>query len=304
MSEDIIAEKDKQISCPICLKKFNSLMSHLYWIHQISIKTFREKYPGYPLVSDITKSRVSKSCIDSECGKSNLGRKLTEEQKEKISKAMLGEKNHFYGKKHTSETRLQMSLNHSDISGDNNPFRKALQSGGEEFRTKWLTNLKNAQNEIKKDVERYNKICEKASERTTQAILAGKINPYGKGHKNGWYESPKSFRPIYYRSSYELRFLQLCDEESQIKILAAEPFSIPYFNENGNLRNYIPDFLVNDQIIVEVKAAFQLSKEQTKRKHLAAIEYCTHHNMIFIVLTNIDEEFKLVLNILNGEFNV
>lgn len=39
----------------------------------------------------------------------------------KISKSVSGEKNPFYGKKHTKESREKISKNHKDISGENNP---------------------------------------------------------------------------------------------------------------------------------------------------------------------------------------
>jgi hypothetical protein len=50
----------------------------------------------------------------------NYGKKRSPEQKEKISKKNTGRGNPFYGKKHSAETRLKMSLNHSQCSGEKN----------------------------------------------------------------------------------------------------------------------------------------------------------------------------------------
>ena len=55
------------------------------------------------------------------------GFKHTEQWKKNQSKRMMGSKNPFYDKKHTKATKDQMSKNHADFTGDNNPFRKACQ---------------------------------------------------------------------------------------------------------------------------------------------------------------------------------
>lgn len=66
-----------------------------------------------------------------------LGLSLSEETKSKLSEAnkgnknpmfgKTGDKNYFYGKRHTKETRIKMSNNHSNVSGENNPrFGKKL----------------------------------------------------------------------------------------------------------------------------------------------------------------------------------
>ena len=49
------------------------------------------------------------------------GKPLSGEHKRNISKSLTGDKNPFFGKKHTKETRLKMSKNHADFSGENHP---------------------------------------------------------------------------------------------------------------------------------------------------------------------------------------
>lgn len=46
----------------------------------------------------------------------------TEDSILKISKAVTGENNPFYGKVHTTESKLKMSDNHINYNGENNPF--------------------------------------------------------------------------------------------------------------------------------------------------------------------------------------
>jgi hypothetical protein len=52
----------------------------------------------------------------------NKGIPQTFKVKQKISLAVRGKNNPFYGKKHTLETRLKMSRNHADVSGKKNPM--------------------------------------------------------------------------------------------------------------------------------------------------------------------------------------
>ena len=51
---------------------------------------------------------------------------FSEEQLNKMSENQKGNKNSFYGKKHTEETKLKMKNNHYDCNGSNNPNAKAI----------------------------------------------------------------------------------------------------------------------------------------------------------------------------------
>jgi hypothetical protein len=50
----------------------------------------------------------------------------TEEELKAMSERMKGEKNPFFGKKHTKDSLLKMRTDRKDISGENNPFKKSL----------------------------------------------------------------------------------------------------------------------------------------------------------------------------------
>lgn len=61
-----------------------------------------------------TKRQLIRNFCSRKCGAtfngiSNKGRLLKEETKKKISDSLSGEKNHFYGKKHSQETRTKIS---------------------------------------------------------------------------------------------------------------------------------------------------------------------------------------------------
>ena len=56
-------------------------------------------------------------------GKFNgIGRNLSQEAKDHLSKINSGENHYFYGKKHSIETRKKISLNHARLSGENSPM--------------------------------------------------------------------------------------------------------------------------------------------------------------------------------------
>lgn len=55
----------------------------------------------------------------------------SEEYKKEMSKKFTGDKNPFYGKKHSKATRKKMKENHADFTGDKNPLRKAIKKNPE-----------------------------------------------------------------------------------------------------------------------------------------------------------------------------
>ena len=60
------------------------------------------------------------------------GSKHTAEAKKKIGDSERGEKNHNYGKKFSKEYRANISKNHADMSGENNPAYRHGMSGTKE----------------------------------------------------------------------------------------------------------------------------------------------------------------------------
>lgn len=118
-------------------------------------------------------------------------------------------------------------------------------------------------------------------------------NP-NKRYKQGFYDTynPKKYfgpRPIIYRSSLELRFMNWCELSPYVLTWGSEPFSIPYFSPTGKYHLYYPDFIImcNDgtKMLVEVKPKkdiptndFQLKTSPVKMKNAckwkAAKEWC------------------------------
>ena len=73
-------------------------------------------------------------------GNANRGKTRSEEQKRKLSELSKGENNSFYGKKHSKETKEKMSKNHANVSGENNPFKGKSHSpeAKEKMKLAWI----------------------------------------------------------------------------------------------------------------------------------------------------------------------
>lgn len=118
------------LTCPLCGKDFKALTAHLRK-HDMDAQTFRVRFPGVPLVSESTKKATSTTCNQSGCGLWRKGHKVSPERRKELSEASLGERNPFFGRKHTDETKALMSENHADFNGELNPLRRAIKSNPE-----------------------------------------------------------------------------------------------------------------------------------------------------------------------------
>lgn len=90
---------------------------------------------------------------------------------------------------------------------------------------------------------------------------------------------------IHLDSKWELDFVNFC-KEIKVKSLNREDISIKYFNSKYN-RNavYLPDFLLNNHYLIEIKPNCFLDDQTNIDKFLAADEYCRSNGLEFIVIT-------------------
>ena len=130
-------------------------------------------------------------------------------------------------------------------------------------------------------------------------------------------QNPKKYggdpTEIYFRSSYELKFMQYCDLTESVNTWKSEEFWIPYRSPIDNkVHRYFPDFFVKYKdkdgntrtLVVEIKPAKELKmpdtnpKRRTKSwaysvkmwainqaKWSAAKEWCADHNYEFRIFT-------------------
>lgn len=115
-------------------------------------------------------------------------------------------------------------------------------------------------------------------------IRDGKNNVYfnkgsnsGGGYHNGLYFSKKNNTTIRYRSSYELKFFQMLEEDKNILNYLSEAFTVPYHDGQENLRTYVPDILALTKtgtvIVYEVKPNDMVGDIDVQRKALACKRY-------------------------------
>jgi|TARA_B110000503_G_scaffold129877_1_gene202611 hypothetical protein len=116
----------------------------------------------------------------------------------------------------------------------------------------------------------------------------------------------------YYRSSWELAFMRMCDSHPNITKWASENVKIPYQNPvTGRYANYVPDFMIQytdkdgsqHVELIEIKPANQTTLENARSqgqkiatvvnaaKWTAAQEWCKRKGIRFKVI-NEDQIFS------------
>lgn len=134
---------------------------------------------------------------------------------------------------------------------------------------------------------------------------------------------------VFARSSWELEFLNWCDNSSFIVEFASEEIVIPYVSPVDNrIHRYFVDFYLkmkdkDDEIkeyLIEIKPENQIfapkkQQKQTKQyidkimtyginkaKWAAAIEYCDKRNMTFLLLSLITNKLEKRWKIYNAKY--
>lgn len=204
--------------------------------------------------------------------------------------SMAGENNPFFGKKHTQSTKRNMSLNHADFTGDNNPFKKSLSIADnlerhkERCKTIWA----------ERDEEWRRKFGEKLSERPLS-------NPskQGKNHKCGYHQSSKiTHEKMYYRSSWEYELAKKLDTSQDVSTYEYEQVRISYKNLQGNKRWSYADFVVQigtHKVMIEVKPISVAHLKQEKIMH--QIKWCVDKNIQYAIVDSnlIHKSFDLLV---------
>jgi hypothetical protein len=99
-------------------------------------------------------------------------------------------------------------------------------------------------------------------------------------------KSPYSFE--YYDSTWELELMKKLEKDDNVKKWTKNHgIIIPYWDEDGKLRGFKPDFLIEKsdgtKEIIEIKGKHLLSAFKRKMNH--AQEWCKARKMIFRVVS-------------------
>jgi len=230
------------------------------------------------------------------------GFKCSEHQKEFMHNRMLGEKNPFYGKKHSLKTRKLMSKNHADFSGEKNPFAKALKGNFEK--------KKEHSERCKKIWEgRDQKWRDKFGKKLSKSLAESKKRKKKSLHKNhnsGHLITQKGGR-IFCRSSWEKEVCSILDNESIVLKFEFENLVIPYQNDAKQIRYCKSDFLIyfsnGNKSLIEVKPEALHNYGKNPFKILGQKEFCKKYKIQFSLIGEDPKNHKIeVQKILRAAF--
>ena len=99
----------------------------------------------------------------------------------------------------------------------------------------------------------------------------------GGGYLTGKFYSNKNKKNVTYRSSYELRYFHMLEEDKDVISYEVETMKIPYKDFDGAYRNYIPDVIVLKKDgsieVCEIKPEAMLDNGIVKKKAQACQSY-------------------------------
>lgn len=111
-----------------------------------------------------------------------------------------------------------------------------------------------------------------------------------KGYKRGVFLSKKSDR-IHYRSSYELRLMEILESWDLVTRFTSEPIKLYYKkpSDNFKIHRYYPDILIEMStgvsVLAEVKPNSFINNIDVIAKYKAMNEYCRENNIVHLIIT-------------------
>jgi hypothetical protein len=252
--------KEYKRNCPICDKE-------LIHIHYVSFRT------------SLKNNKPCSKCANTErANRPDIRRANSERQLGK----RIGEDNPFYGKTHSDETKKLIRTKRANqimpIGKDNKLFGKKLEE---------IVGTQKA-NQIKSNKSKKYK--------GSGNPMFGKLPAHGSGNGwSGWYNG------WFFRSILELSYMIKVIERYGMVWESGEngKYTITYTTMNGIVKNYHPDFIINNKYMVEIKPTPLIKTIKVIEKTNAGIDYCNKNNMIYKI-TNIPslttDEFRQLID--------
>lgn len=97
-----------------------------------------------------------------------------------------------------------------------------------------------------------------------------------------------------YRSGWEQKYMVYLDDNPDVASWSYEKLVIEYVSnkKTKKIRKYYPDFQIEykdgRKVVVEIKPSRKLQQATVVKKIRAAKEWCTEHDMIYKILTEIE----------------
>lgn len=193
-----------------------------------------------------------------------------------------GENNPFYKKTHTEDSIKKMSeiasnRFYSDDKKDQARKQLAKVSNKRPVYDIWLEKygLEEANNRLENL-----KIKQSNNSKGEKNGMFGKPTPQGSGNGwSGWYNG------WFFRSLRELSYMINVLEKFNLKWkIPDKSFRIKYNDYMGQIRTYIPDFVVEETRLVEIKPKKLQNTPKVLAKRKAAEEFCKNNNMIYEII--------------------
>jgi hypothetical protein len=221
---------------------------------------------------------------------------------EGLKASMKGDKNPFYGKKHTDEykknaSELRKGTKLSDERREESIFylNKYLKDNPRKSPYQhWLSKFGKEVADQKMEELRKKYSIATSGENNP---MYGKPTPKKAG--NGWSGWYKDF---YFRSLRELQFFVSHEESGELKdIHLSKEYRIPYVGVDGQNRTYSPDFILNNNEIIEIKPKKLWNTRENKLKFEAMSNFCERNGLLFSIIDVIPDSLILKEKYLNGE---
>jgi len=237
------------------------------------------------LTTDIPLTRVCPQCGDS-ISYTNRGNRQTAEKQKRICQKCIaqnrdfsGENNPFYGKKHSPETIMQLTVaakNHiyTETQKEQARIQLAKVTNSRPLYDIWLE--KYGKDEADRKLIEIKKKHAKNNSGVSNPMF-GKPSPQGSGNGwSGWYKG------WYFRSIRELSYMIKVLEANQLEWKTPDnSFKIPYTDYAGQTRTYFPDFIVNNTKLIEIKPVRLHNTPKVLAKKEAAEKFCYDRNMTY-----------------------
>lgn len=118
----------------------------------------------------------------------------------------------------------------------------------------------------------------------TEALLNNSLGSYSRAKKLKVYSKWEN-KDIILDSSWEIKLIEKMTLILSVSSLIRPRFSIKYTSTDMELHNYIPDFLLNDHYLIEIKPNYLLDDEVNIAKFNAADIYCRENGLEYVILT-------------------
>jgi len=123
---------------------------------------------------------------------------------------------------------------------------------------------------------------------------------FGFGKVRGWFYSAKNGRTFHYRSSWELFYMRILEEDKDVLSYGYETVRVPYLDAVGSKRFVVPDFLVNlvdgTKLVVEVRPVWRLNYKNTRMTMDVVASFCKQKGYKFVWINDFlsEENFKQI----------